>query len=381
MAAPGRRPACSVLRCLIGFSAGLRSTRANLYRPYVYTSIGVAAAAAIFVAVKGALYDYQIQPSWMARLLPHLGPILLHSGPAWSCRQLSAFYALGLTHEAAAAGARAFCADAGLFTGPRRAGLPPLIHRAPPPGPPGGACSLVILAPAPAPIRCRRVAIACSACGWVTLRRLARRRPPASMSTCAHWARAPATATSPRRAAAARSTCTVAARAVRRAAAAIVAASPEPGQAAYGMVRVLRAESSARGLKGAELYALLARQDVELALRETGEQDMPAMSMADADSQFASLEGLSVHYKVFCSGEAPAAAHGSSATGVLLLHGFGSGVFAWRHVAPLLSRRCPGIRVVAFDRAGFGCATLPSLRCQRLPGYQRLAASAAAVLR
>lgn len=46
------------------------STRANLYRPYLYTSIGVAAAAAIFIAVKGALYDYSIEPSWMVSCQP-----------------------------------------------------------------------------------------------------------------------------------------------------------------------------------------------------------------------------------------------------------------------------------------------------------------------
>ena len=53
-------------KCLLTCRTGC-STRSNLYRPYVYTSIGVAAAAAIFVSIKGALYDYSIEPSWMAR--------------------------------------------------------------------------------------------------------------------------------------------------------------------------------------------------------------------------------------------------------------------------------------------------------------------------
>lgn len=62
------------------------STRANLYRPYVYTSIGVAAAVAIFVAIKGALYDYSIEPSWMVwRRCPET--LSLHS-PGLSCEYL-----------------------------------------------------------------------------------------------------------------------------------------------------------------------------------------------------------------------------------------------------------------------------------------------------
>lgn len=58
----------SATRSIIAVAAyACLSTRANLYRPYLYTSIGVAAAVAVFVAVKGALYDFSIEPSWMVR--------------------------------------------------------------------------------------------------------------------------------------------------------------------------------------------------------------------------------------------------------------------------------------------------------------------------
>ena len=88
-----------------------------------------------------------------------------------------------------------------------------------------------------------------------------------------------------------------------------------------------------------------------MALREAGDQDKPASSLADSDSRFTSVEGVLVHFKQWGGSDAPV-----QGNGVLLLHGFGAGAFAWRLVAPQLARRCPGARVVAFDRTGFGCA-------------------------
>lgn len=45
-------------------------------------------------------------------------------------------------------------------------------------------------------------------------------------------------------------------------------------------------------------------------------------------------------------------------TAVLLIHSGGGGTFAWRNVMTDLSTRC-GVRVVAFDRPGFGLTSRP----------------------
>lgn len=45
-------------------------------------------------------------------------------------------------------------------------------------------------------------------------------------------------------------------------------------------------------------------------------------------------------------------------TGVVLLHGFGGGVFSWRHVMSTVAREV-GCRVVAFDRPGWGLTSRP----------------------
>ena len=55
-------------------------------------------------------------------------------------------------------------------------------------------------------------------------------------------------------------------------------------------------------------------------------------------------------------------------TAILLIHGFGGGSFAWRHVMQPLATRT-GLRVLAFDRPAFGepTAGVPHL----LQGVQR----------
>ena len=114
--------------------------------------------------------------------------------------------------------------------------------------------------------------------------------------------------------------------------------------------------------------------------------DVAAESLADVDSRFIEVNGIRVHYKEVwpsglmsgsrCGGSPSpgssassdagggasmgAAASGSggggtwdSGTGIVLVHGFGGGVFAWRHIMEALSLQCQ-CRVVAFDRPAFG---------------------------
>jgi len=48
----------------------------------------------------------------------------------------------------------------------------------------------------------------------------------------------------------------------------------------------------------------------------------------------------------------------STSSGVVFIHGFGGGVFSWRHVMSTVAREV-GCRVVAFDRPGWGLTTRP----------------------
>lgn len=68
--------------------------------------------------------------------------------------------------------------------------------------------------------------------------------------------------------------------------------------------------------------------------------------LADADSRFIELNGLTVHYKI----------HGSNKPVLILLHGFGSNLFCWEKVIPVLSER---FTVIAYDWVGFGLTTRP----------------------
>lgn len=49
---------------------------------------------------------------------------------------------------------------------------------------------------------------------------------------------------------------------------------------------------------------------------------------------------------------------GSEKFGIVLVHGFGGGVFSWRHVMGVLARQV-GCTVVAFDRPGWGLSSRP----------------------
>ncbi len=73
---------------------------------------------------------------------------------------------------------------------------------------------------------------------------------------------------------------------------------------------------------------------------------VPASDLAEADSRFVNIDGLSIHYKQKGSGEPK----------LLLLHGFGSSIFSWREVLAPLGEIGTAI---AFDRPGFGFSARP----------------------
>lgn len=75
---------------------------------------------------------------------------------------------------------------------------------------------------------------------------------------------------------------------------------------------------------------------------------VPPEQLADADSRFVTVDGVTLHYKVAGSDLAPVT--------VILLHGFGASTFSWRDQLPLIGDRA---RVVAFDRPAFGLTERP----------------------
>jgi pimeloyl-ACP methyl ester carboxylesterase len=68
--------------------------------------------------------------------------------------------------------------------------------------------------------------------------------------------------------------------------------------------------------------------------------------LADPDSQFADINGLSVHFKEYGNGEPV----------FILLHGFGASEFSWREVVEPLSHYG---RVIVYDRPAFGLTGRP----------------------
>lgn len=76
------------------------------------------------------------------------------------------------------------------------------------------------------------------------------------------------------------------------------------------------------------------------------EDTVPPKQLADPDSKFIEIDGVSVHYKERSAGEPV----------FLLLHGFAASEFSWREVmAPLAAYG----RVIAFDRPAFGLTERP----------------------
>lgn len=73
---------------------------------------------------------------------------------------------------------------------------------------------------------------------------------------------------------------------------------------------------------------------------------VPPRQLADPDSRFAQVNGVTLHYKVAGQGEPV----------FVLLHGFGASVFSWHKVMPELAALG---KVVAYDRPAFGLSERP----------------------
>mmetsp|Transcript_18106 Transcript_18106/g.38963 ORF Transcript_18106/g.38963 Transcript_18106/m.38963 type:complete len:770 (+) Transcript_18106:366-2675(+) len=128
--------------------------------------------------------------------------------------------------------------------------------------------------------------------------------------------------------------------------------------------------------EGEEAWTMLRRPDLEEMTktsdggRPDGGEDVPPETMADDDSKFVEVCGVKVHYKevipsTLSYGGAASSATSSSrippeSVGIVLVHGFGGGVFAWRHVMEPLSMQCQ-CRVIAFDRPAFGLTSRPAV--------------------
>jgi len=76
------------------------------------------------------------------------------------------------------------------------------------------------------------------------------------------------------------------------------------------------------------------------------EDTKPAAELADPDSLFIDLDGITIHYKKMGAGEPV----------YILLHGFGASTYSWREVLPPLSQTGT---VIAYDRPAFGLTDRP----------------------
>ncbi|MGQ9833574.1 MAG: alpha/beta fold hydrolase [Candidatus Villigracilaceae bacterium] len=76
------------------------------------------------------------------------------------------------------------------------------------------------------------------------------------------------------------------------------------------------------------------------------EGTVPAEQLADPDSRFIEINGLTVHYKITGQGEPT----------FVLLHGFGASLFSWREVMTPLAEYGT---VIAYDRPAFGLTERP----------------------
>ncbi len=73
---------------------------------------------------------------------------------------------------------------------------------------------------------------------------------------------------------------------------------------------------------------------------------VPERDLADPDSRFIDVNGLTIHYKDMGAGN----------TTYILLHGFGASVFSWREVMDDFAAHG---RVIAYDRPAFGLTSRP----------------------
>ena len=76
------------------------------------------------------------------------------------------------------------------------------------------------------------------------------------------------------------------------------------------------------------------------------ENTVSAESLADEDSKFIEVNGVSVHYKTYGEGEPT----------FILLHGFGASLFSWREVVEPIAEYGT---VIAYDRPAFGLTERP----------------------
>jgi pimeloyl-ACP methyl ester carboxylesterase len=97
--------------------------------------------------------------------------------------------------------------------------------------------------------------------------------------------------------------------------------------------------------------------------------EVPADALADADSRFATIRGVRIHYKdsftFSAEDQSESVGDGGAESGffppdaaVVFVHGFGAGAFSWRKIAPSLATML-GVRVICLDRPGFGLSARP----------------------
>ena len=97
--------------------------------------------------------------------------------------------------------------------------------------------------------------------------------------------------------------------------------------------------------------------------------EVPADAPADADSRFATIRGVRIHYKdsftFSAEDQSESVGDGGAESGffppdaaVVFVHGFGAGAFSWRKIAPSLATML-GVRVICLDRPGFGLSARP----------------------
>ncbi|KAL6779766.1 hypothetical protein ACKKBG_A13640 [Auxenochlorella protothecoides x Auxenochlorella symbiontica] len=103
----------------------------------------------------------------------------------------------------------------------------------------------------------------------------------------------------------------------------------------------------------------------ELDALQLSAEDGGALLQASDSLFMTDCLGVTVHYRLVHPQGQPRA----TSTVILLLHGFGGGVFAWRHVMRPLAD-ASGLSVLAFDRPGFGLTSRPP-RPPDAPGGNR----------
>lgn len=97
---------------------------------------------------------------------------------------------------------------------------------------------------------------------------------------------------------------------------------------------------------GLAIFLLLAAVVPFLIPVPALENTRPVAELADVESRFIEVDGITVHYKEFGEGDRT----------IILLHGFGASTFSWREVTGPLSQ---SFRVIAYDRPAFGLTERP----------------------